>query len=543
MSKEVNRAALYFHTIRYLKPEQILWRIYYQIWKRTSRRNFLKRCLTGSFPAKASSLKLSPGLTASCCCIVPRTFVFLGYEKSFRGRINFNFTDAGKLWAYHLNYFDWLNQPGMDARTGLDHIREFIAGLIPNSVGLEPYPISLRVINWIKFCCRHEIDDQQITNSLAAQFRILQRSLEYHLLGNHLLENGFAMIFGAYYLNNPELYRYARKILLRELKVQILSDGMHFELSPMYHRILLHRLLDCINLASQNSFCGDAKLMAQLHDAAARMRGAMTQLSFGSGEMPLFNDAADGMAPDVPALHAYADSLGIAVCSVPLGECGYRKIRSGCAELIVDVGKIGPDYLPGHAHADTLSFELAIDGCRMIVDSGVSTYEPGAERLRQRGTSAHNTVEIDGEDSSEVWGSFRVARRAKPFGLSFTEEDDETILVRCTHDGYRRLPGHPVHWREWRLGTHLLKIHDVIHGEFKSATGRIHFHPSVVSERRDDQHFLFHFPDGPAISCTVIRGYSRLISDFYHPAFGVSVLNPCLEIKFGSTETEIVLNW
>jgi uncharacterized heparinase superfamily protein len=179
----------------------------------------------------------------------------------------------------------------------------------------------------------------------------------------------------------------------------------------------------------------------------------------------------------------------------------------------------------------------------MVVDSGVSTYEPGAERLCQRGTSAHNTVEINGKNSSEVWGSFRVARRAKPFGLSIAEEDDRTILVRCAHNGYQRLPGHPVHWREWRLGAHSLNIRDMIDGGFTSATGYIHFHPSVISERRDARHFSFRFPDGAAMTCTVIRGCGGLVSGFYHPAFGVSVSNSCFEIRFYGPETEIVFNW
>jgi uncharacterized heparinase superfamily protein len=70
----------------------------------------------------------------------------------------------------------------------------------------------------------------------------------------------------------------------------------------------------------------------------------------------------------------------------------YKDVKS---HLIADFGKIGPTYLPGHAHADTLSFELAVNGDRVIVNSGTSEYGNSKERLRQRGTSAHSTVEID----------------------------------------------------------------------------------------------------------------------------------------------------
>ena len=66
------------------------------------------------------------------------------------------------------------------------------------------------------------------------------------------------------------------------------------------------------------------------------------------------------------------------------------------AVAIGDIGNVGPDYIPGHAHADTLSFEMSVFDMRFIVNSGTSVYGLGAERLRQRGTAAHSTVVIDG---------------------------------------------------------------------------------------------------------------------------------------------------
>ena len=82
-------------------------------------------------------------------------------------------------------------------------------------------------------------------------------------------------------------------------------------------------------------------------------------------------------------------------------------------KLLLDVASIGPDYLPGHGHADTLSFEMSLFGKRTLVNRGISQY--GIEvRQVERGTAAHNTVVINNENSSEVWSGFRVARRARP---------------------------------------------------------------------------------------------------------------------------------
>src|SRR5262249_26234360 len=128
-------------------------------------------------------------------------------------------------------------------------------------------------------------------------------------------------------------------------------------------------------------------------------------------------------------------------------ESGYYVCRNGEDVMILDCGSIGPDYQPGHAHCDTLSYELAINGRRVIVDSGVFDYEPSSERAYARSTRAHNTVVVDGEDQSEIWGVFRVARRAKPLRAFFEKQLNGSIRFEGTHDGYARLVGRPIHKR------------------------------------------------------------------------------------------------
>ena len=99
---------------------------------------------------------------------------------------------------------------------------------------------------------------------------------------------------------------------------------------------------------------------------------------------------------------------------------------------------MGPNYIPGHAHADTLSFELSLFSKKVLMNGGVSTYENNKRRRVERDTSSHNTVEINGFNSSQTWSAFRVARRAVPFDLQ-TRTTDQSILISCSHDGYRRL--------------------------------------------------------------------------------------------------------
>jgi len=159
---------------------------------------------------------------------------------------------------------------------------------------------------------------------------------------------------------------------------------------------------------------------------------------------------------------------------VPPGESGYRLFKTDRYELVVDYGDIGPDYIPGHAHADTFSFELRVDGRPLVVDTGTSTYEADVRRRSERGTAAHNTVEIDGLDQSEVWGGFRVARRAYVRDL-----EESPTRIGAWHDGYLTRLG-AKHHRSFEVAEKRITVMDRI--ESPSAhrcVARLHFHPSV----------------------------------------------------------------
>ena len=60
-----------------------------------------------------------------------------------------------------------------------------------------------------------------------------------------------------------------------------------------------------------------------------------------------------------------------------LKSSGFFVWREEQNYLVMDAGQVGPNYLPGHAHADTLSFECSINGEQVIVNSGISEYQIG----------------------------------------------------------------------------------------------------------------------------------------------------------------------
>lgn len=539
--------ARYFHTLLHLRPVQISGRIWHRM-------NPVKPDL-GVAPSLRQPLgpwSISAERPASM--LAADSFRYLNHVGQVRHAVDWNDPAKEKLWLYNLHYFDDLNAIATADRGGWHRalLARWVAENPPGfGNGWEPYPTSLRIVNWIKWSLAGNTLEPAWVQSLAVQARWLRRHIEWHLLGNHLFVNAKALVFSGLFFAGDEADAWLAqglKILGREVPEQVLPDGAHFELSPMYHAIILEDLLDLVNAAGVWPGRVPDAVVAQWREVAGRMLRWLAGMIHPDGEIAFFNDAALAIAPGFAVLSAYAGRLGIDAGAIMPGkgcshfaDSGYVRLEQGNAVALVDVARIGPDYLPGHAHADTVSFELSLFGQRVVVNSGISQYGLGAERLRQRGTAAHSTVEVDGADSSEVWGGFRVARRARPFGLAM-DHDDNFLSVTCAHDGYRRLPGKPVHRRSWRLSECGLHVKDVIEGDFRAAVARYHLHPSVKVAAHELAGELF-LPDGHIARWCVTGGLARVISSSWHPEFGLTLPSSCIEIQFAGAEAEIDFSW
>ncbi|MCE7995871.1 MAG: hypothetical protein HEP71_28085 [Roseivirga sp.] len=429
----INSVKRILRTIRHLKLKQVRFQLFYRL-----RGKILKpQQLVGqmkSADTAALILQPSPVMGGSLYKADNRQFCFLNLEKTFaKEDIDWNFGEFGKLWTYNLNYFDFLSQSELSENEGLTLMNHFASSFDKLVDGLEPYPISLRGINWIKFMTRHGCADQNLKASLLRQYHILSKSLEFHLLGNHLLENAFSLLFGAYYFRNDTFYKKAERLLNEQLEEQLCADGGHFERSPMYHQIILYRLLDSLNLIRNNPWKSGG-LEALLEQKAESMLAWLSEITFSNGDVPMVKDAAFDIAPSSRTLAEYGALLGVKKLPViTLGESGYRKFDTGGLECFCDVGGVAPAYQPGHAHADELNFVLYADGNPVIVDPGVSTYEATMDRFRERSTEAHNCVTIEGANSSEVWSAFRVGRRSKVYII-----EDSEVCTKASHNGYSR---------------------------------------------------------------------------------------------------------
>ena len=406
-------------TAIHLKPTQVV----YQILDKVSKHKLIATVA----PSIKEGVRIIEPIAKYHCCD-GNDFTFLNIKDYFRG---WNDTSHGMLWAYNLNYMDWLGQDSINSEEGEKWIDRFIEDLPGKRVGLEPYPTALRINNWVKFLVGyHECVTTERLNALYSQVLLLGKKLEYKLMGNHLLEDAFSLYMASIFFNDEQLYKKAAKLLRGQLREQILPDGAHFEQSPMYHCILLDRLLDCLNFSKATD---DTDLTDYLIKTAQRMLGHLESIIWEDGSIPLLNDSAYDIAPTAEQIFEYARRLGLRWKPVPLKECGYRKMKRGAFEAIVDVGNMTASYQPAHSHADTFNYELRVNGQPFIVDTGISTYEDNGDRRYERSTKAHNTVSVNERDSSHVWKAFRVGKRAT---IKLIKDTPDVIIAE--HDGFGR---------------------------------------------------------------------------------------------------------
>jgi uncharacterized heparinase superfamily protein len=376
----------------------------------------------------------------------------------FRDRIQ-RLPDESTLKRYELSY-------GLEL--GSDSEGPKVDWNDPHAV--QAYPASVRAR---RIAVAIRCGQRQLGKELARAARAVILQLEFHLMGNHLLENAIALVCAASVTRGPEAelwWQIGSALLTRELVEQFLADGGHFELSASYHLALTAGLLEAIALVE-----GGERQTAQLwRDVATKALQWALSVEAPDGTYPLFNDASLDSAPPIHAVVELGRSCGIHVRQPPrpatgpwfshLSSTGWIVAGSGGdLWLCIDVARDGAPYQPGHVHADALTFELWVGGQRTIVDYGVASYAVDAARADTRATRSHNTVEIDGCDSSEVWNAFRVGRRCKAW-INAIECSREALVMEMEHDGYSWLAGNPSHRRRFSIEQGRVRVQDWVIG-------------------------------------------------------------------------------
>lgn len=388
-------------------------------------------------------------------------------------------TGAPLLWRFHLYYWDWAwGLAAGEQRAAFTPMWESWSKTVRPGCGpfWHPYPAALRawsLCGVYRALVKGGPVEGPFLRELAAHAGFLSRSLETDVGGNHLIKNLKALVGLAVFFADDTLLRRALGRLRRQLAVQVLPDGGHFERAPAYHCQVLGDLLDVAGLLGAAGAAGPAELPA----AVTAMRGWLGAVLTPAGDVPLLNDGfpvsrellaalRPGPPPTAP-LHVLPDT-------------GLARAAVGRWHLLADVGLPCPRQLPAHAHADTLGCLVHVDSQPLLIDTGTSGYAAGAVRDYERSTAAHNTLELDRGNSTEVWGAFRAGRRARVIGAA-AAADAGTVTIEAEHDGYRRRPGRPAHRRRWRLREQELLIDDLVTGRGRHTIAvRWHLAPDAL---------------------------------------------------------------
>ena len=470
-----------YRTLRYLKISQIIYQVKFRLGLKLTLRTSIK--IRDEFAEiKTFRYLVSSNLFKTN----PYEFQFLNQKVAFKGEIDWNYNSNGKLWNYNLNYFDFITSPRISDKQIIKIIHSYFKQywLIKN--GKEAYPTSLRIINLIKIYNRFNC--QELKFILKNDICRLLRSIEYHIQGNHLLENAFALFFAAHlFPENKILITKSIELLEKQLNEQILQDGGHYERSYMYHNIMLGRILDSISLSVSNPTKWNKEILPLLKCKAEQMIKWTKNISNDGKIFVRFNDSVEGISPDYDQLITFAaEVLNKIDNDSALDDSGYRTWHLDNFFVTMNIGEITPNYQPGHSHADTLSFTVHHKGIPLIVDPGISTYQTGLVRLRERSTINHNTVTVNGTNNNEVWGAFRVGRRAKTKILS-----DTSSKLEVAHDGYNSFK--ITHLRKWEKKGKEIRILDSILGfQNLSTEAHFHFHPSTLINQKKKSLLLLN---------------------------------------------------
>ncbi|MEY1661648.1 heparinase II/III domain-containing protein [Isoalcanivorax beigongshangi] len=473
-------------------------------------------------------------------------FTFLNVKGKVRWDKFEPIPEQAMLWQYNLHYLDelWACNSSNDISSQRDLILAWWeANKEVLGVPWDPYPTSLRAVNLCKWLWLNpgQIDSCKAGTILGRHYIEIRRKLEIHLQANHLFANLKALWFIQAAL--PEVRSRDWQWLIAKIKAQISEQfddcGGHFELSPMYHRIMLWDLMDMLELASD--VIDFSVLKPILEDKIRKGLRWAIALSHSDGEIALFNDGALGGAPSLNSLICYASKLGVAEPQFKDGSySGYLVTRKNIATLICDAAPVGPAFQPGHAHADSLSFELSLGLSRVVVNSGTSVYELTPERLYQRSTAAHNTVVVDGKNSSDVWSSFRVGRKARASIIRQVIKEGFAEF-EASHDGYRGC----MHRRLWRLSDDRLTIRDSLNGKFCEASAFFHFHPEVKINILDRDAICVCGGDFKmkVFFCGAENLEVRIKDGFWYPKFGEMKANKFAEVTWSSGALSTEFSW
>jgi hypothetical protein len=359
---------------------------------------------------------------------------------------------------------------------------------------------ALRILSWswLLYACAASVSwsdarfRSRLLRSLYLHAGFVERNIERSdINGNHYTADAAGLVVAGLVLGVERWADEGWRILVEELPRQVHPDGVDFEASTAYHRLVGELFAVPALLRRAHGL----EIPPSYVDRLVAMGRFTAAYTGPDGLGPLWGDADDGRAlplggqdvndhASLPVLAAAlagdaapgnaeaawlvgpaaVDELPAKQRSAAFPDGGVYILRDGGDHVFVDCGPVGLAGRGGHGHNDCLSFEAVLDGERVITDSGSYVYTASAiERNRFRSTAAHNTPQVDGVEQNRIPTSLWLLHDdAKP-----EPQVVEDFRFRGAHTGYLRLP-RPVHVVRTIVldpGVHALLVRDELEGD------------------------------------------------------------------------------
>jgi hypothetical protein len=396
------------------------------------------------------------------------------------------------------------------------------------AIAMEP---ALRILawTWLTYACgaSDSWNDPQfrarLLRGLYLHGDFVERNIERSdVNGNHYTADAAGLVVVGLVLGVDRWADGGWRILVEELPRQVHPDGVDFEASSAYHRLVGELFALPALLRRAHGLDVPATYVQRLQ-AMAVFTVAYTG---PDGLAPLWGDADDGRAlplggqdvNDHRSLPVLAAALagerapgnaegawlagpdtvedGPAVTqSTAFPDGGVFVLREDRDQVFIDCGPVGLAGRGGHGHNDCLSFEATLDGVRLVRDAGSYVYTASPEeRNRFRSTAYHSTPRVDEEEQNRIPESlWQLENDALPVVYA-----SEPFRFRGGHTGYRRLGVELTRTIALDPTQHVLFVHDEFEAEADHRLEvRFHVSPGLTPELRADgtvqlERFVLH---------------------------------------------------
>lgn len=427
-----------------------------------------------------------PGDASRGAALLGGVYAFAGVTVTAAATTPWRPIGVSRRWLEAMHGFEWLRHlDALNSAEARAHGRRLTAEWIErygawDALTWRPDVLARRLVAWLShsgllLAEADRASAETLLASLAEQARHLGRVVASGPDGSLRIAAVKGLLFAALCLPGDDRgLTQGLRLLEHELERQILADGGHVARSPAAHFGVFCDLVELRGLfaAARKPSC------EALRTAIDRMAPMLRFFRHGDGGLALFNTSCEQDPALIDQALALGEASGKAPSSAP--HSGFERLLAQRTLVITDVG--APTALSaGCAHGGTLSFEMSVEGQRMIVNCGAHGGDDDGWRNAMRATAAHSTAGIDDHNMLERLDDGALGRR--PVQVASNRlEDGGSIWIEASHDGYSSIFG-LTHRRRLYLSADgdSLRGEDILSGDSGAMrfTIRFHLHPDV----------------------------------------------------------------